>query len=113
MFTGLKGGLLAGEPVFLDVPECNAAAAAVALATRHGMESLFDTARMDTGSVPDLRMERISGVKTFELGWTSLSRDCVISSAPEFWKSPTVSKQLAYPSSPRGGFPHPPSHIPP
>lgn len=66
LFAALKGSLPAGEPVFLDVPECNAAA--VALATWHGMESVFDTARMDTGPVPDLRMERVFGVTSLEMG---------------------------------------------
>lgn len=66
MFAALKGSLPAGEPVVLDVPECNAAA--VALATRHGMESVFETARMYTGAVPDLRMERVFGVMSLELG---------------------------------------------
>jgi GNAT superfamily N-acetyltransferase len=66
LFAALKGSLPEGEPVFLDVPECNEAA--VALATRHGMNSVFDTARMYTGAVPDLPMERIFGVTSLELG---------------------------------------------
>ena len=39
-----------GETVFLDVPEVNAAA--VALAVRHDMKSVFETARMYTGEPP-------------------------------------------------------------
>lgn len=66
LFAALKASLPAGEPVFLDVPECNEAA--VALATRHEMKSVFDTARMYTGTAPDLPMERIFGVTTLELG---------------------------------------------
>jgi len=66
LFTALKSSLPAGAPVFLDVPECNSAA--VALATRHGMKSVFDTARMYTGPAPELPMDRIFGVTSLELG---------------------------------------------
>ncbi len=39
-------------------------------------------------------------------------RDYVISPSPEFWKGPTVSKQLLSPPHPRGGFPkHPPMKL--
>jgi ribosomal protein S18 acetylase RimI-like enzyme len=55
----------AGE-VFLDVPEPNRAA--MALAQRLGLTPGFETARMYTGPAPDLRRERIFGVTTFELG---------------------------------------------
>jgi len=53
-------------PLFLDVPETNPAA--VMLAQRHGMQVVFETARMYTGPVPSLPIERIFGVTTFELG---------------------------------------------
>lgn len=66
LFAALKSRLPAGAPVFMDVPESNAAA--VALATRHGMKSVFDTARMYTGRAPALPMERIFGVTSLELG---------------------------------------------
>ena len=55
-----------GEPVFLDVPECNPAA--MALAERHGMTSQFGCARMVMGNFPELPWEQIYGVTTFELG---------------------------------------------
>ena len=51
---------------FLDVPEANAAA--VALAQRHGMWPVFETARMYTGDAPAIAMERVFGITTFELG---------------------------------------------
>jgi len=55
-----------GGPVALDTPEPNAGA--VALAGRHGLVPVFETARMYRGAVPDLPMERTFGITTFELG---------------------------------------------
>jgi len=54
------------EPVFLDVPEVNAWA--MALARRHEMREVFGTARMYLGPAPHLEESRIYGVTTFELG---------------------------------------------
>nr|WP_231368532.1 GNAT family N-acetyltransferase [Mariprofundus ferrooxydans] len=54
------------EPVFLDVPECNAAA--MALAERHGMHRVFETARMYTQQAPEISLERTYGITSFELG---------------------------------------------
>jgi GNAT superfamily N-acetyltransferase len=60
----LKG---AGDgPVFLDVPSVNRHA--VALAQDLGLAPVFETARMYTGAIPPLRLERVFGVTTFELG---------------------------------------------
>lgn len=57
----------AGEgPVFLDVPEVNPAA--VALAERHGLQPCFETARMYRGPAPLLDLAGTYGVSTFELG---------------------------------------------
>ena len=55
-----------GEPVFLDVPEVNAAA--VALATKYKMTRVFETARMYKGSAPAVALDKVFGVTTFELG---------------------------------------------
>jgi GNAT superfamily N-acetyltransferase len=55
-----------GEPVFLDVPEPNSAARA--LAARHGLAPVFETARMYRGPDPALPLARIFGITTFELG---------------------------------------------
>jgi GNAT superfamily N-acetyltransferase len=54
------------QPIFLDVPELNPRA--VALATRHGMTPAFETARMYNREIPSLPFERIYGICTFELG---------------------------------------------
>ncbi len=55
-----------GSDLFLDVPEPNTEA--VNLARRHGMQPVFETARMYTGEDPALPLERIFGITTFELG---------------------------------------------
>lgn len=65
LFAGLAASV-PGDPVFLDVPRPNSAA--VALAERHGMVPVFETARMYTGGDPGLPTGRIYGVTTFELG---------------------------------------------
>ena len=41
---------------------------AVALAGDHGLSPVFETARMYTGPIRPLRLERVFGVTTFELG---------------------------------------------
>jgi hypothetical protein len=52
--------------IFLDVPGINREA--VALAQDFGLAPVFETARMYTGAIPPLRLERVFGVTTFELG---------------------------------------------
>lgn len=56
----------AGGEVFLDVPDVNRAAGA--LAHDLGLAPVFETARMYTGAIPPLRLDRVFGVTTFELG---------------------------------------------
>jgi GNAT superfamily N-acetyltransferase len=55
-----------GGEIFLDVPSINRDA--VALAQDFGLAPVFETARMYTGAIPPLRLERVFGVTTFELG---------------------------------------------
>jgi GNAT superfamily N-acetyltransferase len=55
-----------GGQIFLDVPSINRDA--VALAQDLGLAPVFETARMYTGAIPPLRLERIFGVTSFELG---------------------------------------------
>lgn len=59
-------GFAAGGPLFLDVPENNPAA--LALAQHHRMIEVFGCARMYLGVPPILAHQRIFGVTTFELG---------------------------------------------
>lgn len=53
-------------PVFLDLPEPNADA--VAMAAEAGMTPAFETARMYAGLPPDLPLPMIYGITSFELG---------------------------------------------
>lgn len=66
LFLALRAHVPEGEPVFLDTPAVNPVA--VALAQRHGMAVVFETARMYTGKHPELPINRLFGVTTFELG---------------------------------------------
>jgi ribosomal protein S18 acetylase RimI-like enzyme len=65
LFKALTGAVGGGE-VFLDIPQPNKAA--VALAEGHGLAPVFETARMYTGAIRGLQLDRIYGVTTFELG---------------------------------------------
>ncbi len=64
VFTALVGD--EGGQVFLDVPQPNGVA--VALATEHGLVPVFETARMYSGPVRPIALERVFGVTSFELG---------------------------------------------
>jgi GNAT superfamily N-acetyltransferase len=55
-----------GAEVFLDIPGVNREA--VALAQGHALVPVFETARMYTGPIRPLRLDRVFGVTTFELG---------------------------------------------
>jgi len=65
VFDSLVAAVGAGE-VFLDVPEPNREA--TALATSRGLAPVFETARMHTGVVREVALQRVFGVTTFELG---------------------------------------------
>jgi ribosomal protein S18 acetylase RimI-like enzyme len=66
LLQALMARIPAGSAIFLDVPETNAAA--LELARSHGMEPMFETARMYKGkpALPD--MGRTFGITSFELG---------------------------------------------
>ncbi len=66
LFNALCSSLPDGTAIFLDVPECNAAA--VALTKRHGMTPVFETARMYSGEAPDIALDRTYGITSYELG---------------------------------------------
>jgi len=55
-----------GTKVYLDVPEVNKTA--IELAESYGMQKVFGTARMYTKFQPDIDINKIFGVTTFELG---------------------------------------------
>jgi hypothetical protein len=60
------GDFARGEPIYLDVPENNPDA--MALAQRHNLREVFGCARMYYGPPPSLPDREIFGVTTFELG---------------------------------------------
>ncbi|WP_314956410.1 GNAT family N-acetyltransferase [Bradyrhizobium cosmicum] len=55
-----------GGDISLDVPAVNREA--IALAESLGLKPVFETARMYTGPIPPLRIDRVFGVTSFELG---------------------------------------------
>jgi ribosomal protein S18 acetylase RimI-like enzyme len=65
LFNALAGKV-AGETIFLDTPDINSAA--VALAKLHDMRMVFETARMYTKEPHLLQLHRVYGVTSLELG---------------------------------------------
>ncbi|MBR0849488.1 GNAT family N-acetyltransferase [Bradyrhizobium diazoefficiens] len=65
IIQALLAGAGTGE-VFLDIPATNHAA--IALAESLALKPAFETARMYTGAIPPLRLDRVFGVTSFELG---------------------------------------------
>ena len=66
LFQTLSGSVERGASLYLDVPESNPFA--VALAQNNRMNLVFETARMYNRKPPSLPMNEIFGVTTFELG---------------------------------------------
>jgi len=66
LFDALTARIPRASTLCLDVPEINPPA--VALAERHRMSVVFETARMYTGAIPDISLQHVYGVTTFELG---------------------------------------------
>jgi hypothetical protein len=66
IFHGLLGRIPSGDPYVLDIAEPNTAA--MSLVARHGMREVFATARMYTGPFPQVRLDWVFGVTTFQLG---------------------------------------------
>ncbi|MEO1509577.1 MAG: GNAT family N-acetyltransferase [Cyanobacteria bacterium J06633_23] len=66
IFQALVAQVPVGSSFYLDVPEVNGAA--TALAKQYGMDYGFETARMYTQKDPKLPLDKIFGITTFELG---------------------------------------------
>jgi GNAT superfamily N-acetyltransferase len=66
LLDGLRAAAGAGTPLFLDVPEANPEA--VALARSRGMRPMFETARMYRGGHPGDDVQRVYGVTSLEFG---------------------------------------------
>lgn len=58
--------LAEGQPIFLDIPVCNRSA--VDLAEGLGMSKVFETGRIYRGTPPELPLDNIYGITSFELG---------------------------------------------
>ena len=66
LFRALSARTPEGSSLFLDVPEPNTQA--VAMAVHHGMAVVFETARMYTAKPPSVALGEVYGVTSFELG---------------------------------------------
>jgi len=66
LFVALKALAPQGAPLFVDIPVPHGAA--LELVQRHDMTQGFETARMYTGVAPEVPMDRLYGVTSFELG---------------------------------------------
>ena len=66
LFNALKSKLTEQDSIFLDVPEVNAFA--MTMAEKYSMVEVFRTARMYTRDAPNISLERVYGVTSFELG---------------------------------------------
>lgn len=66
LFLALKATVPSTQNVYLDVPEVNVLG--VELAQKYKMQPVFTTARMYTGAIPAISVDRTFGVTTFELG---------------------------------------------
>ena len=66
IFRGLVARIPEGDVFVLDIAEPNAEAKA--LVVRYGMREVFATARMYTGPFPEVKLDWVYGVTTFELG---------------------------------------------
>jgi len=55
-----------GDEIYLDIPGINQPA--LEIAKKYNMKYVFETARMYHGGIPDIDVNRIFGVTTFELG---------------------------------------------
>ncbi|HEY9689256.1 MAG TPA: GNAT family N-acetyltransferase, partial [Coleofasciculaceae cyanobacterium] len=66
LFNALVAQVPVGSTIYLDIPEPNAQA--IALAQGYGMQPSFETARMYTGAFPSMDVQKIFGISSFELG---------------------------------------------
>lgn len=66
LFIALCSGIPGDQAVFLDIPAVNADA--LELVNKYSMKPVFNTARMYTQGDPQLPLEKIFGITSFELG---------------------------------------------
>lgn len=65
LFQRMRAFIGEGVSIFLDVPDVNKQA--VALAERYVMKPMFETARMYTKDPPKVPLHKVFGVTTFEI----------------------------------------------
>lgn len=66
IFQGLCAKVELGAEIYLDIPEPNLQA--LKLVENFNMQAVFETARMYTQHAPEVNLDKIFGVTTFELG---------------------------------------------
>ncbi|MGL1932224.1 MAG: GNAT family N-acetyltransferase [Desulfotalea sp.] len=66
LFLALKSKVKSSELVYLDAPKVNQAA--LEMAKRYSMNASFETARMYTGEIPEIPLDKIFSVMSFEIG---------------------------------------------
>lgn len=66
ILIALTSRIPAGTEIYLDTPEPNTEA--IDLAHKHGMQCSFETARMYAGEFPELPLQKIFSITSFELG---------------------------------------------
>ncbi|GAA3935268.1 GNAT family N-acetyltransferase [Litoribacillus peritrichatus] len=66
LYLALKANVAESESIYLDVPAINHHG--MALAQKYNMTEVFETARMYTKSTPDINLDGVFGVTSFELG---------------------------------------------
>ena len=66
LFNALLAEIPLGSTIYLDVPEPNAQA--IDIARMYAMQPAFETARMYTGDFPNMALDKIFGITSFELG---------------------------------------------
>ena len=55
-----------GSSIFLDIPEVNKDS--LELVNKYKMKPIFETARMYTKKPPEINLNKVFGITTFELG---------------------------------------------
>lgn len=66
LFLALMASIKTKEPIYLDLPEVNEAA--ITLVNRYNMDLVFETARMYSANKPDIPLQNIFGLTSFEAG---------------------------------------------
>ncbi|OZG70094.1 GNAT family N-acetyltransferase [Hahella sp. CCB-MM4] len=66
LFLVLKSHATEKDKIYLDIPAPNPAA--LALVEKYAMSPVFETARMYTKAAPEISVDRLYGVTSFELG---------------------------------------------